>query len=356
MQMNMKNIDYSLPASAVQRLEAMVARIEAAPGEFIDPVLAETAGDEISPRQVIETLPDGLSETDFVNVLRLGMLTECATESYANEISQRARLFNAEWMAAFTERVWTPDELTHHTPYKAILLKLGFAEEELDRQILETQEKHYEHVGGFTPVHISTFGMVQEYLTDNWHGLVARLLRPASPLAAQLTNLIKKRETLHTIWYRDMTAIQIEANPSLAPLVGFEMSRFRMPGNSLAPELQSQATRWLPIMGADINQVVKDLVRLAHSTLNNTQLTGRMAIDLAAERNFSLGPLRPAHLIAGLDRLGGRGYGLVGEAILERVGLSYLFETSPETSQANKVRALFRSWLASKIPLQIAVG
>src|SRR6185295_16803050 len=112
---------------------------------------------------------------------KLALMTECATESYATVIRERAEMFDADWLARFNDRVWVPDELTHHAPYKYILLNLGFAESELNREIKETQEKQYVHYGGDTPVHITTFGMIQEYLTDNWHGLISNLLRDASP-------------------------------------------------------------------------------------------------------------------------------------------------------------------------------
>jgi hypothetical protein len=68
--------------------------------------------------------------------------------------------------------------------------------------------------------------MVQEYLTDNWHGLIASLLKEASPQAAYMATRIKRRETLHTAWYRDMTALQIEANPTYVTYVAEEVARF----------------------------------------------------------------------------------------------------------------------------------
>ena len=37
--------------------------------------------------------------------------------------------------------------------------------------------------------------------------------------------------------------------------MAFEIARFQLPGNSLVPELQSQAERWLQLMGADITRI-----------------------------------------------------------------------------------------------------
>ena len=85
-----------------------------------------------------------------------------------------------------------------------MFLNLGFSDAELDREIRETRERQYIHGSGDTPVHITTFGMIQEYLTDNWHGLIAGLMKNSAPEAAYIANRIKQRETLHTVWYRDM--------------------------------------------------------------------------------------------------------------------------------------------------------
>ena len=140
-----------------------------------------------------------------------------------------------------------------------------------------------------------------------------------------MANRIKRRETLHTMWYRDMTAIQVEANPRWVAHVADEVARFRMPGNSLVPELQSQSPRWLPLLGADFERIVRDLLRLLHETLGNARLTGEFVMTLAAEKKMWLGPLQARHVSAALNRLGGPGYGLLGEAVLERGGLGYLF-------------------------------
>lgn len=356
--MGVGSTEYLLPEDAESRLDSLVSRIEAAPGPLIDPRESRSNWEPIALGEVLATLPAGLVEDDFVGILHLALLTECATDSYAAAIVERARWFDAGWLHRFTENVWRPDELTHHAPYKWILMNLGFAEYELDRQIRQTQEREFIHYGGDTPVHVTTFGMVQEYLTDHWHGLISMLLRPAAPQAAFWAGQVKRRETLHTTWYRDMTALQLEAEPDYMRYLVEELSRFRMPGNSLVPELQSQAERWLPLMGADMRRVVKDLLRLLHSTLGNPDRLGRLLVELAAMKSINLGPLTAHSVEAALNRLGGKGYGLVGEAALEMSGLGYLFRDksrSPETSAAAGARAaagirgLLRSWLAAEM-------
>ena len=250
--------------------------------------------ERLSVRDVLQTLPEGLAEEDFAGILKLALLTECATDTYGVAFHERARWFDVAWLGRFNERVWVPDELTHHAPYKYILMSLGFSEAELDRDIKHTQEIEYEHPGGDTPVHVTTFGMVQEYLTDNWHGLIANLLRDASPEASYMATRIKRRETLHTVWYRDMTALQVEANPRLMPLIAESLLKFQMPGNALVPELQSAAVRWMPLMGADYDRITRDMVRLIYETLNDTRRTGAMLVEIAAEKRHPAGAGLPS--------------------------------------------------------------
>ena len=63
--------------------------------------------------------------------------------------------------------------------------------------------------------------------------ILNNLLKGQAPEAAHMVFRVKKRETLHTLWYRDMTAIQIEANPHLVEDVATEILSFDMPGASL---------------------------------------------------------------------------------------------------------------------------
>lgn len=345
---------YAIPETTFKTLEAMVDRIEADPGRSLSPEEFEV---ELDTSRLFETLPPGLTEADFVGILKLAMLTECATDVYVHEISSRAREYDAPWLERFNENVWKPDEYLHAEPFKRILLALDFSEAELDREIEETQAGTFEHVGGNSPIHVTTFGMVQEYLTDHWHGLISRILRPSMPEASAMTARIKQRETLHMMWYRDMTAIQVESNPDFVHNVAYELNHFRLPGNSLIPELQSQAERWLPLMGADFDRIVREMVKLLHACAGSPTGLGRLALDLGSWKDRKLAFVKPRHLEWALQRFDGWGYGLVGEAILERVGCSYLFKPQHRENTkegiAERSRAFVRSWLAKQLPVSI---
>ena len=189
----MPKAPYSISDSSKGKLDGLVDRIEADQGDLINLREFEERQQSLDVRQVIRTLPEGLDEDDLAGILHLALLTECATDIYVNEISSRARDFNSTWLERFNENVWKPDEYMHAEPFKRVLLALGCSEAELDREIEETQAREFEHVGGDSPIHVTTFGMVQEYLTDHWHGLISRLLRPSMPEAAAMTARIKQR-------------------------------------------------------------------------------------------------------------------------------------------------------------------
>ena len=173
---------------------------------------------------------------------------------------------------------------------------------------------------------------------------------------------IKRRETLHTMWYRDMTALQVEGNPRLMRGVAEALLKFEMPGNTLVPDLQAKVGRWMPLMGADFERITRDMVRIIYETLSDTRMAGAMIIEIAAEKGYKLGPLSPRVVQTAINRLGGPGYGLLGEALLERVGLSYVFKAergrqdsayAPYTAAYERVRGLLRSWVAKQIDFKL---
>lgn len=347
---------YGVPDATTRALNGLVARIQANPGRMIRPGEFDELQERVQARAAGRNLPDGLDSDDLAGILRLTLLTECATESYARLFEGGAARYAAPWLGRFVRDVWTPDEQTHADPYKLMLLDLGYGDAELDDQVRETQQREYRHAGGETPFHLTVFGMLQEHLTDTWHGLVARLLEPGAPEAAWMATRIKRRETLHSIWYRDMSALQLEGNPALLGHLVETLLLFKMPGNSLVPELQASAHAWMPAMGLDHERLRKDLVRLMHHVVGDVRTTGALMLQLAAERGDRLGPLRAKHVRAAVNRLGGPGQGLLGEALLERVGLGYLFRDGTgvdgDAGMVGRLRGLLRRWIARQIDLE----
>jgi hypothetical protein len=351
--------EYRMTDAGKAQLGSLVGTIAANPGAMVQPSeLRRMAGDP-SIRETLARLPQGMTETDFIGVLKLALLTESATDTYAETFYDRARRYDAPWLHRFIADVWVPDERLHHTPYHQMLSSLGVGPAELNDEIAETQQRLLEYRSGDTPAHLTAYGMVQEYITDHWHGLIGRLLRPAAPAAAHLANRVKQRETLHTLWYRDMTALQVESNPSLLRHVAEAAGHFEMPGKSLVPHLEPEVPRWLPLLGADFDQMARDLTRLLYRVAGDTRAAGRLVVQIAAERGTKVGPLPPGAIRAALDRLGGPGYGLVGEALLEKVGLGYLYRDGRsrqgrKPSLRGRLRGMVRNWLAGQIEVDVA--
>lgn len=338
--------DYSLPDN--HRIVALVNQIEIdGPRGFIKPNELQEMAQSINAETVIKTLPEGLTEEDFIGILKLSLLTECATDTYAKQFNTSSRQYNQPWLGRFTSNVWTPDELMHHLPFKSMLMQLGHSEDGLDKEIKEAREKDYIHGSGNTPVHLTTFGMIQEYFTDNWYGLTHAILRPAAPKAAHMVGRVKGRETLHTVWYRDITALQIEENPQLIPHVAETLMRFQMPGNEIVPDLQTRASDWLPRMGANLAKVKKDIVRLSAEAVNSPANAGRLILEIAAQQGRKLGPFKATHVRSALNRLGDNGYGIVGEGILEGMGIKGPYRDL-EAGIGDKIRGTLRTWVAGK--------
>ena len=351
-------VGFYLPPSAVPKLERLVDGIEANPGQLLDPAELRAAAEDLDVRAVVERLPEGLTSEDLVGILKLAMLTECATDSYSAVFMEGAQRFDAPWLARFNQRVWTPDEHTHYTPYKLMLQSLGYSEEQLDREMREVQAHQYEHCCGRTPAELTTYGVIQEYLTDNWHGMISRILKPGAPYAAKCSAMVKRRETLHTTWYREMTAIQVEENPDMIGIVAGTVHTFQMPGTRLVPELGARSLEWMSKANVDFARIARDFVRNFQQIAGNVRRAGQMFVDLAARRGVRVGPVPLSAARSALDRIGGPGYGLIGEAVLDKFGIprpSSASQTGP-VSLPPRMYDAFRSRVRTMIAQRVEVA
>lgn len=336
-------MQYSMPEQTMVLLTGLVQSIEENPGRLLDPSAFAQTEALLDVHKVVRMLPEGLTIEDLVGIVRLAMLTESGTDLYARVFYEGAKLYEADWLQQFIQRVWAPDELTHRVPFKLILMKLGFSEAELDRDMRYVQEQQYEHCCGKTPVALTAYGIIQEYLTDNWYRLLWQLLRVSAPSTAFMVVQVKVRETLHRWWYTKMTALQIEGQPELLHVVAEAIVNFTMPGKKFIPE-QTRATEWLPRMGADFHGMAKDFVMHFSEVAGTMRRRGELLVAIAAKKGYKVGPLSPSALKPFL-RFGG--YGLLGEAMLERVGLPI----PPPETVIGRMRAQLRTQLTRRINL-----
>lgn len=113
--------------------------------------------------------------------------------------------------------------------------RVGCDPAELQREMRQAQERQFDRKGANDPASATMFGTIQELITDAYHGAVAFTLKSYAPLAAHGIFLVKKREKLHTEWYRKMTGIQLEHNPDLLANAAFISAHFEMPEKQVAP-------------------------------------------------------------------------------------------------------------------------
>lgn len=359
---------YVLPHHTAVRLDSLVERIESSPIGSVRPGEMTPLKDDLNVKAVVADLPEGLSEEDLVGIISLSMLTECATDSYAQVFLDAAKEYDAPWLGRFTERVWVPDEYTHTDPFKHLLRDMGFSEQELEAAIKETKEKTYIHTCGKTPIELTTFGMIQEFLTDHWYGMLAKLLRRTAPEAARLATRVKRRETLHYVWYKEMSMIQVHDDPGLLPLVANTVTSFTMPGGSLVPQYQGRVLDWMTPAGTDFNYNARQMVRHLFDIAGDSKRAGQLLLDVAVVGGINLGRISTVRLQSVIDRLGGVGYELLGEAVLESVGLpmppgvgahvdSKIAGAVPTPSALyERMRSKVRSAIAGRIDLSTVHG
>lgn len=317
--------DYRISDKAVAQLEAYILDLEVHPrGKRVGKINFNDDRPPLDRTKLVDSLPAGLSEEKFVKVVLLSYLVESATDSYIDVFDLSGERYGALWLPRYSHNVWGPDEYEHSDPFKWPLLYLGYSEEDLDRQAKEVKEKTYEHTSGDTPVHMTQFGEIQEHVTDFWHGLVGFIFREPAPRIAERIFRVKKRETLHSIWYKDLTAIQIADNPDLRCYAVDATDRLKMPGNKLVPELQQGSVNLIPVMGGDLRQLERGLVRLISGSLgDNTEYLGEAIIELLARKSEDLGvtPVRLAKRISEIPGLGRIVNLLAGQAVQEREGM-----------------------------------
>ncbi|MEX0682872.1 MAG: acyl-ACP desaturase [Dehalococcoidia bacterium] len=335
-------------------LRAYSAGIIQNPGQMIDPRVFEQIEEQIDLARLIPGLADSIPYEDFVKALRLALLTESATDTYSIQFQEVAKLYGADWLAAFNERVWDPDEQTHRTPYFRTLVGMGCDGAELQREMKQAQEREFDRKGASDPASITMFGTVQELLTDAYHGTVAFAIKPYAPLAAHGIFLVKKREKLHTEWYRKMTGIQLEHNPELLANAAYVTAHFEMPEAQVAPELAPMGGDYLKMMGMNPSQVLKDLLRIFYQLTGDVDKTGQFLLDVAAEKGIKVKGISVKFLRSLFVQLHLTGF--IGEVILQSMGLSYLFQKEEQITLRGRVRALLRNAVAERAGVRSAVA
>lgn len=348
--------EYRISDEARSRLDKYVDRLEiVSPSRLITPKEISVYSQGLNMNRLEEGLLScGLSPEDFEDAVWLAALTECATFTYADQFYKVSRKYNQPWLGRFTEKVWVPDELMHTDPFTNMLLQMGNSQEKIDAKIKRAQNAKFTIGDNDTPVQASDFGMNQEKLTDHWYELIANVAEASgSPEAAKITRRVKQRETYHMVWYKDMTAVQVEDNPNLIEQVAETSAAFQLPGNEVAPYYQAKATDLIVRMGADIPRLKKDIYKLSAEAVGGAQKgenVGMLILKIAEENGMHIaGPLKPEQIIKAFNAFPGgqAGYGLLGESLLEVAGIIHFSQESK--NPVEQIRGVFRRWVGRQI-------
>lgn len=343
------HVEYHVPDNSelTSRVDDIVAT---APANFLKPGRLIARRGQLNMAATIANLPPDISEADFVGQTELSCFTECATDLYAGQIIKAAKRDKQDWMERYIKEVWVPDEYTHSDPFKEALLEMGWSESEVDKRMQEANSVLFTDGDNYSTMGTSVFQMVQEYLTDRWYKYAYKLSKDHSPDFAQDVLAVGRRETLHTVWATEFTAIQLGQNPDLLDHVGAVLVDFRMPGNLIVPEQQAQVARWMPHL-TDIKEAEIGLIKTISkiTQYDDSDTAGSLVIDLVGRTDRKVGPIELRYARPLMRRF----RTLIGEAVLQKYVLpnSKLFDHRDIASGTyGQLRGKVRRGLESLLP------
>lgn len=300
-----------------------------------------------------------MSEEEIVQTFRLSLITESLTEQYTETYMIGAKRYDAPWLANYIVSFWEPDEFGHAEPFKNILMDFGLSKKCIENEIREAREStryHEYHSAGFHPINLTTYGVIQESITDYWYQLQQGFFSRGSSAAKAIAK-VKGREALHTVQFRALTALQLEADPSLITEIIKSVSKFQMPGNHIPPVkyIAAKTREWIPRMNGSVGQLLKRIVREVHWALDDKHKLGFLVTNYASQSERRFISLLPNSLFHyGLSAIHG-GHGLVGEMVIEQLGLG-VTEQNASTNVVTKIHTKFRNiikrWIQEKLDFE----
>ncbi len=300
-----------------------------------------------------------MTETELIETFRLSMITESLTEQYAETFVKGALDNNAIWLSNYIENFWVPDELGHMDPFKNVLIDLGYTESDLSNQISSAREEtNYleSHTTEITPIGLTTYGMVQECITDYWYELQLDFFPKGSGTRKAISK-VKGREALHTVQFRDLTAIQLENDPSLLMPILETIVNFKMPSNHInkVKEIEEKSQSLIPKMNGEVLELIRRIISHIQLALNDTEKIGQLFALYGTQQDKNLVKFIPNNTLFSLFKYLSGGYGLVGEIILENIGL---YANEPESLESNyerwryRIKRSIKNWINEQFDLK----
>lgn len=325
--------------------------------EVINVSALETMFEAYTPYEIVAG--SEMSAEELVDTFRLSLITESLTEQYGKTYRIGANLYNADWLSNYVSGFWEPDERGHADPFKNILVDFGVDEKKLDVEIQVARESvdySTKHESGFHPIALTTYGMIQECVTDYWYELQRGFFPPTSN-TAKILSMVKGREALHTVQFRNLTSLQLESDPALLPEIINAATNFKMPSNHipLVSELESKTKEWIPRMNGEVSELLRRIIMNLHSVLNDKDRLGKLLMEYASADDRKLIEKLPNSIVKqAMGSINGL-HGLVGEIVLEQLGL-VAEETNTDQSLSEKViyrfKGIIKRWAVERMQME----
>lgn len=317
----------------------------------------ESMFENFSPDDIANN--SSFNSDEIVDSLRLSLITESLTEQYSETFQIGAKKYDAGWLHKYIVEFWEPDELGHADPFKNILLDFGIDQTELDLQIDEAKSQtHYSlnHDSGIDPISLTTYGMIQECITDYWYEL-QRGFFPRGSNTSKVLALVKGREALHTVQFRDLTAFQLESDPALLANISNSVVHFQMPANHIpvVRDIEAKTKEWIPKMDGSVYELLRRIIRHVTGALGDKDTLGSIILNYASYSDKRFFGLLPNSVIAKAVRHIRGGYGIVGEIVLEKLGLIANDLGTPKSlfqSIIYRIKRVLKEWAKRRIELE----
>ena len=284
----------------------------------------ESMFESFTPEDLV--MESGMTAEDLIDSFRLSLITESLTDQYSKTFQLGAQMYGAQWLQDYVLGFWEPDEYGHADPFKNILVDFGINETNLKLDIEEAKqgvEYQTKHTSGFHPIALTTYGMIQECITDYWYEL-QRGFFPANSNTSKVISKVKGREALHTVQFRNLTALQLEADPALLTEVINATTTFQMPSNHIpnVSDIEKKTQEWIPKMNGSVIELLARIVANLNLALDDNKKLGKLLIEYATAGEQKFIDQVPNTLVKKALNTFPGSHGIVGEAMLEQLGLT----------------------------------
>ena len=202
----------------------------------------------------------------MIRFLKLGTQVEAPSDTYAYALTgpKHVREKSPVWNR-FIYGNWHPEEVHHYEPSAEYLIRSDLATaEEVNALVADAKSRPFPYGENYTELERATYLSMLEFnaadfYNQNYERLPVdekgKLLTPV--LGNKVLHLVGPQETRHNLFARTFVKAKIIESPSRKQEVRNALSRFVMPGNFTAPELQKDGSQ----MSKDMNFNVGSLMR-----------------------------------------------------------------------------------------------